>query len=106
MRAEKFITNQITNEEESEAIKDTLLVAKEQQRKERRNIFTILGVLLVLIVFILSLDSLQWQVDMVIMTGAGVVFPLFCIGDFVVLMGYGIWRKTIGKSRSLAGKSR
>ena len=97
MKAEKFTTNQVTSEEASEAIKDTLLVAKEQQRKERRNIFTILGILLVLTVFILFLDSLQWQMDMVIFTVAGVVLPLFCIGGFIVLLGYGIWRKATGK---------
>ena len=98
MKAEKLTTNQVTNEEASKAIKDTLLVAKEQQRKERRNIFTILGALLVLIVFILFLDSLQWQLDMLIMTGAGVVLPLLCIVGFVALLGYGIWRKATGKS--------
>ena len=93
MKAEKFNTNQVTNEEASEAVKDTLLVAKEQHRKEWKNIFTILGVLLVLTVFILILDGLQWQMDMVIFTAAGVVFPLFCVGGFVALLGYGIWRK-------------
>ena len=98
MKAEKFTTDQVTNEEASEAIKDTLLVAKEQQRKERRSIFAILGVLLVLTVFILFLDGMQWQMDMVIFTVAGVVFPLFCIGGFIALLGYGIWRKATGKS--------
>ena len=97
IKAEKFTTNQITSEEASEAIKDTLLVAKGQQRKERTSIFTFLGVLLVLTVFILFLDGLQWQMDMVIFTAAGVVFPLFCVGGFVVLLGYGIWRKATGK---------
>lgn len=98
MKAEKFTTDQVTNEEASEAIRDTLLVAKEQQRKERRNIFTILGALLVLIVFILYLDSLQWQLDMLIMTAAGVVLPLLCMVGFATLLGYGIWRKATGKS--------
>ena len=98
MKAEKITANQVTNEEAAEAITDTLHVAKEQQRKERRNIFSILGSLLVLLVFILFLDSLQWQMDMVIFTVAGVVFPLFCIGGFVALLGYGIWRKATGKT--------
>lgn len=97
MKAEKFTADQVTNEAASEAIKDTLLVAKEQQRKERRSIFAILGALLVLTVFILFLDGLQWQMDIVIFTVAGVVFPLFCIGGFIVLLGYGIWRKATGR---------
>lgn len=98
MKAEKITANQVTNEEAAEAITDTLHVAKEQQRKERRNIFSILGSLLVLLVLILFLDSLQWQMDMVIFTVAGVVFPLFCIGGFVALLGYGAWRKATGKT--------
>lgn len=97
MDTKKITTKQVTNGEASEAIKDTLLVAKEQQRIERRNIFTILGLLLVLTVFILFLDGLQWQIDTVIFTVAGVVFPLFCIGGLVVLLGYGIWRRATGK---------
>lgn len=61
-----------------------MLVAKEQQRKERRKIFTILGVLLTLTVFILFFDGLQWQMDKVIFAVVGVVFPLSCIGGFIV----------------------
>ena len=97
MKSKKIPTDAVTNEEATEGVIDTLNVAKQQRKQERKNAILILGILFVLVIFILFLDSVQWQMDKFIFTVAGVVFPLFCLCGFVVLLGYGIWRKTTGK---------
>ena len=68
-----------------------------QRRQERKNALCILGVIAVVVIFALFLDSIQCHMDTLIFTGAGVVFPLFCVCGFLVLLGNGIRRKIKGK---------
>ena len=97
MKSERIISNEVTKEEATGIITDTLNVVKLQRRQERKNALCILGVIAVVVIFVLFLDSLQWQMDTLIFTGAGVVFPLFCIFGFLALLGNGIRRKITGK---------
>lgn len=97
MKSEKIMSNEVTKEEATGIISDTLNVAKLQRRQERKNALCILGVIAVIVIFVLFLDSMQWQVDALIFTGAGVVFPLLCVVGFLALLGNGIWRKIMGK---------
>ena len=97
MKSERMAANQVTGEEASEAIADTLNVARLQRRRERRNAFRILGVTAVIVIFLLFIDSMQWQADTIIFTLAGVVFPLFCAVGFIALLCNGVWRKARGK---------
>jgi len=97
MKSEKIMSNEVTKEEATGIISDTLNVVKLQRRQERKNALCILGVIAVIVIFVLFLDSMQWQVDALIFTGAGVVFPLFCVVGFLALLGNGIWRKIMGK---------
>lgn len=97
MKSERITSNEVTKEEAMGVITDTLNVAKEQRRQERRNVLSILGVIAAAVIFVLYLDSLQWQMDTLIYTSVGVVFPLFFISGFLVLLGNGIRRKIIGK---------
>lgn len=98
MKAERFPTEQTTVEAASEAIKDTLFAAKEQRKKERRNILAVSGTVSVLTIFILFLDGMHWRAERILYTAAGVGLPLFCIGGFPVLLGCAIWRKATGRS--------
>ena len=97
MKSERMTDSQVTREKAAEAITDTLEAAKWQRRRERKNAFRILGILSAAVIFLLFLDSMQWQADTIIFTGAGVVFPLICTGGFLALTGSGIWRKVRGK---------
>lgn len=97
MKSERMAANQVTGEEASEAIADTLNVVRLQRRRERRNAFRILGVTAVIVIFLLFIDSMQWQADTIIFTLAGVVFPLFCAVGFIALLCNGVWRKARGK---------
>lgn len=97
MKSEKMTANQVTREEATEVITDTLNVAKIQHKQERKNAFKILGITSIIVIFLLFLDSIQWKADTIIFTGTGVVFPLFCIGGFIALLCNGIWRKVKGK---------
>lgn len=45
----------------------------------------------------LWMDHMQWQLDTILFTGIGVVFPLFCLSGSLVLLGYGIRRKQRGQ---------
>lgn len=98
MKSERIISNEVTKEEATGIITDTLNVVKLQRRQERKNALCILGVMAVVIIFVLFLDSVQWQMDTLIFTGVGVVFPLFCAFGFLALLGNGIRRKITGKS--------
>lgn len=97
MKSERMAANQVTGEEAAEVIADTLNVARLQRRRERRNVFRILGVTAVVVIFLLFIDSMQWQADTIIFTLAGVVFPLFCTVGFIALLCNGVWRKARGK---------
>lgn len=97
MKSERMATNQVTGEEAAEVIADTLNVARLQRRRERRNVFRILGVTAAIVIFLLFIDSMQWQADTIIFTLAGVVFPLFCTAGFIALLCNGVWRKARGK---------
>ena len=97
IQSERIVSAQVTSEDASQAILQTLKVAEqseEQQRRlERKNILLICGYTAVLVLFLLFLDGLEWQADAVLLTGAGVAFPIFCFSAFVLLILCGIVRK-------------
>ena len=97
MKSERITENEVTKEEATELITDTLSVAEHQRRQERKKAFLILGITAVIVIFVLFLDSIQWQADTLIFTVAGVVFPLLCAFGFLALLCNGIWRKVKGK---------
>ena len=97
MKSERMAANQVEKEEAAEVITDTLNVAVLQRKQERKNVFQILGVTSIIVFFLLFIDSMQWQADTIIFTGAGVAFPLFCMEGFIALLCNGIWRKVKGK---------
>lgn len=97
MKSERIISNEVTKEEATGIITDTLNVVNLQRRQERKNALCILGVMAAIVIFVLFLDSMQWQIDTIIFTGAGVAFPLFCVFGFLALLGNGIRRKIAGK---------
>ena len=86
-----------SKEEAAQAVSDTLTLAKARQRQERKHIRTLLGILAVLLLLFLWMDHMQWQLDTILFTGIGVVFPLFCLSGSLVLLGYGIRRKQRGQ---------
>ena len=75
----------------------SLNMAKLQSIQERKNAFKILGIISIIVIFLLFIDSMQWQADTILFTVVGVVLPLFCIGGFIALLCNGLWRKTKGK---------
>ncbi len=97
MRSERITEQRYSNEASAEAVSDTLKLARQQQRHERKKIFAVLGIVSIALIIILCLDNMQLQADMIIFTGMGVVFPLFCLCGSAALLGYGIWRKAAGK---------
>ena len=98
MKSERMPANQVAKEEAAEAVADTLNVAVLQREQERKNIFKVLGMISIAVIFLLLIESMQWQADTILFTVVGVVFPLFCVGGFLALLCNGIWRKIKGKS--------
>ena len=98
MKSERIVSDEVTKEEATGAIADTISVAKLQHRQERKNALFILGITAVIVITLLFFDSMQWQLDTLIFTGVGVVFPLFCVLGFIALLVNAIWRKAMGKS--------
>ena len=97
MKSERMAPRQITSDEAEEAVTDTLEMAKQQRKQERKHAFAVLGITALVIAFLLFLDSIQWRWDILVFFGGGVVFPLVCGCGFSVLLGYGIWGKIHGK---------
>jgi len=97
MKSERVTTNEVTKEETTGIISDTLSVVKLQRRQERKNALVILGITAIIVISILFLDSMQWQMDTIMFESVGVVFPLFCVFGFSALLGNGIWRKVTGR---------
>ena len=79
-------------------VTDALNMAVLQRKQERKNIFKVLGTISIAVIFLLLIESMQWQADTILFTVVGVVFPLFCVGGFLALLCNGIWRKIKGKS--------
>lgn len=96
IRSERLTEQRFSNEDAAEAVSDTLEIARLQQKHERKKIFTLLGIVSIALIIILCLDNMQWQADMIIFTGVGVVLPLFCLCGSAALLGYGVWRKAAG----------
>lgn len=80
MKSERMPANQVAKEEAAEAVADTLNVAVLQREQERKNIFKVLGMISIAVIFLLLIESMQWQADTILFTVVGVVFPLFCVG--------------------------
>ena len=97
MKSERIVATEVTKEEATDVITDTLNVVKLQRRQERKNALFILGIVAVIIIFLLFLDSMQWQIDTLIFACVGVVFPLLCAFGFIALLANATWRKVIGK---------
>ena len=97
MKSERITTDEVTKEEVMEIVTDTLSVAKQQRRKERKNALCILGIVAAAVVLVLLLDSAQWQMETFIFMGVGVILPLFCAFGLLALLGSGIWRKVKGR---------
>ena len=53
MKSERMAANLVAGEEAAEAIADVLNVARLQRKRERRNVFRILGVTAVIVIFLL-----------------------------------------------------
>lgn len=96
IRSERLTEQRFSNEDAAEVVSDTLEIARLQQKHERKKIFTLLGIVSIALIIILCLDNMQWQADMIIFTGVGVVLPLFCLCGSAALLGYSVWRKAAG----------
>ena len=97
MKSERIVSNEVTKKETADIVANTLKVAKLQRKQERKNVLLILGAVAGVAIFVLFLDSIQWQIDTLVFTGVGIIFPLFCICGFLALLVNGIWRKRTGK---------
>lgn len=97
MKSDRIMSNEVAKEEATGIITDTLNVVKLQRRQEKKNVLCILGIIAIIVISVLFLDSMQWKIDALIFTGVGVVFPLVCVLGFFTLLASGIWRKISGK---------
>ncbi len=97
MKSERITENEVAKEEAAGSITDALSIAAEQRRQERKKAFSLLGVTAGIVIFVLFLDSMQWQIDAPIFWCVGVVFPLLCVFGSLVLLIHGIRQKAAGK---------
>ncbi len=72
MKSERIISNEVTKEEATDVITDTLNVVKQQRRQERKNVLCILGVIAVVVILVCG--EILWaseRTDGKVRAGAG-----------------------------------
>lgn len=97
MRSEKLETGPVPREEAAAVVLDTLDAAKAQRRQERRRALVLLGLVAAADLAILLMDTLEWQGGTILALGAGVAFPMFCLGASLSLAGVSLLRLLRGR---------
>lgn len=102
MKSERIEESNIQCGDAVTIVTDTLKAAELQRQEERKQevkiILGSLGLITILSIFVLLIDSIGWSIQNVIFTSFGVVFPVISLFTFLVLLVVGITRRISGKS--------
>lgn len=98
MKSERIKEPEVPVTTNNEIVNNTLNLAENQIRQERKNVFAMIGCLTAAIVLILYLDNIRWRIDTLLFTVGGVLLPLVAALSFLVLLGYAVYRKHRGQS--------
>lgn len=93
MKSEKMNETPVNHDIADTAILDTLDVAIMQRRDERKKVFSILGISVVIVLLLLAIDNAGWDIPTIMLLMIAVILPLFGTISGMILIGYGIWRK-------------
>lgn len=93
MKSERMNEAPVSHDIADTAILDTLDVAITQRREERKKVFSILGISVVIVLLLLAIDNAGWDVATIMLLTFAVILPLFGTVSGMILIGYGVWRK-------------
>lgn len=93
MKSERMNEAPVSHDIADTAILDTLDVAITQRREERKKVFSILGISVVIVLLLLAIDNAGWDVATIMLLTFAVILPLFGTVSGMFLIGYGVWRK-------------
>ena len=93
MKSERMNEAPVSHDIADTAIRNTLDVADTKRREERKRIFSILGISIVLVLLLLTIDNAEWDISMITFLMFVVILPLFGTISGIILIGYGVWRK-------------
>jgi len=93
MKSERMKGTPVSHDIADAAILDTLDVAIKQRREERKKIFSILGISVVVVLLLLVIDNTGWDAATIMPLMFAVILPLFGTVSGMILIGYGVWRK-------------
>ena len=93
MKSERMNEAPVSHDIADTAIRNTLDVAVTKRREERKRIFSILGISIVLVLLLLTIDNAEWDISMITFLMFVVILPLFGTISGIILIGYGVWRK-------------
>lgn len=93
MKSEKMNETPVNHDIVDTAILDTLDVAIMQRRDERKKVFSILGISVVIVLLLLAIDNAGWDIPTIMLLMIAVILPLFGTISGMILIGYGVWRK-------------
>lgn len=93
MKSEKMNETPVNHDIADTAIHDTLDVAIMQRRDERKKVFSILGISVVVVLLLFAIDNAGWDIPTIMLLMIAVILPLFGTISGMMLIGYGIWRK-------------
>ena len=102
MKSEKIVETNIQCGDADIIVTDTIKEAEHQKQierqQEKRMILITIGVVAMLSIFALLIDSIGWRMENILFTSVGVVLPITSIIGFFVLLIISFIRRTIGKS--------
>lgn len=93
MKSERMNEVSVSHDIADTVILDTLDVAITQRREERKKVFAILGISVVIVLLLLTIDNAGWDVATITLLTFAVILPLFGTISGMILIGYGVWRK-------------
>lgn len=93
MKSERMNEAPVSHDIADAAILDTLDVAITQRREERKKVFSIFGISVVIVLLLLAIDNAGWDVATIMLLTFAVILPLFGTVSGMILIGYGVWRK-------------
>lgn len=93
MKSERMNEAPVSHDIADTAILDTLDVAITQRREERKKVFSILGISVVIVLLLLAIDNAGWDVATIMLLTFAVILPLFGTISGMILTGYGVWKK-------------
>lgn len=98
MKCERIQEEPVSHAEVENAIINTLDIAITEKREERKKVFHIVWISIMLVILLLVIESTKWNLSMIVFLCIGVILPVASGISGLALAGRGLWRWSRHKS--------